>query len=261
MNPQANPYARVADELSRSRFGSIAYCAETESTNADAAALLGDPHAFGRTIVAEHQTRGRGRKGRTWVSQPGASLMATTILPMVLDAARIWVVPFWTGLAVRRALLSHGIPTTLQWPNDVLIPGTGKLAGILCVSRITGAEAWTACGIGINVRRPPAGTGAPIEPPPAYCDDVAALDRAALLLSLLREYDRTLHELDDAGAVTRAWEEAARIPGAAYRLVRDAGNAAFSAAALALADGGGLVVRLADGTTETIALADVRALR
>lgn len=261
MQLRPGPYARVADELGASRFAGIAFAEETESTNSDAAALLGDPQAFGRTIVAEHQTHGRGRKGRTWISQPGASLMSTTILPLALGAELVWIVPFWAGLAVRATLLSHGIPTTLQWPNDVLLAGTGKIAGILCVSRITGADAWVGCGVGINVRRPPAGTAAPIEPAPAYCDDVSAVDRASLLLSLLRAYDRTLNDLADAPGVTRAWETAAGIPGAAYRLHKDGEHAPFTAEAVALADGGGLVVRHADGREETIALADARALR
>lgn len=260
MQPQAGPYARVAEELGASAFAGIAFVDETESTNADAAALLGDPLAFGRSIVAERQTRGRGRKGRVWISQPGASLTLTTILPRLLDAERVWIVPFWAGLAVRAALLAHHIPAALQWPNDVLLSGAGKIAGILCVSRIIGSNAWVGCGVGINVLRP-AGAAAPIEPPPAYCDDVAAVDRAALLLSLLREYDRTLDDLDDASAVARAWEEAAGLPGAAYRLLKDGRDTAFTAEALALAGDGGLVVRHADGRRETIALADARALR
>ena len=258
---QAGPYARVGEELATSPFASIAFVDETGSTNADAAALLGDPLAFGRTIVAEHQTRGRGRKGRSWISQRGASLTLTTILPLALDAGQIWIVPFWAGLAVRAALLSHGIPTTLQWPNDVLVAGTGKIAGILCVSRIIGNDAWAGCGVGINVSRPPEGIAAPIEPPAAYCDDVAAVDRASLLLALLREYDRTLDDLGDSRRSAGRWEEAAGIPGAEYRLLKDGSNTAFAAEAIGLADGGGLIVRHADGRLETIALADARALR
>src|SRR6185437_3784887 len=95
VSPQPHPYTRVAQELKGTRFSDVRFVDETESTNADVAALLGNPLALGRTIVAEHQTRGRGRKGRTWISQPGASLMLTTILPIAIDSASLWIVPFW----------------------------------------------------------------------------------------------------------------------------------------------------------------------
>ena len=97
---------------------------------------------LGRSIVAEHQRRGRGRNGRSWTSQPGASLLVTTILPRALDAANVWSVPFWVALAVAAEHCRNvGVATTLHWPNDLLIEGRGKVAGILCTSRITAGYA------------------------------------------------------------------------------------------------------------------------
>ena len=254
-----DPSAQVAAELGNAAFSRLAYVEETASTNADAAALLGDERHRGLSIVAEHQTRGSGRKGRTWLAQPGTALLVTTILPHPVAATDLWAVPFWAALALRQALLRQGIPTALHWPNDVLIDA-GKVAGILCVSRITGATAWVACGVGINVhRRHGAETG--IEPAPSFCDDVAPVDRGALLLALLREYDAALDDLTSPARVARAWEAAAWLPGVAYRILKDGETAAFRATALRLADGGGLVVQRDDGREETIALADARALR
>ncbi len=254
-----HPYARIAADLAGTAFANVRFVEETGSTNADAAARLGHQRDLGSSIVAEHQTDGRGRKGRPWISQPGASLLVTTILPHAIAANDLWGVPFWTALAVRRALLHVRIPTTLRWPNDLLVAGDGKLAGILCVSRVTGKSAWTACGVGINVRRPP--VEVPIEPTPAYCDDVAPVDRAALLAALLREYAASLALLDSPARVARAWESAAAIPGARYRLLNDGATEAFDATALRLEEGGGLVVERDDGRSETVSLADARALR
>ena len=67
-------------------FATVRYLAQTGSTNEDAAALLGEPAHAGLTIVADHQTRGAGRKGRTWVAPAGSSLLFTTILPEPLPA-------------------------------------------------------------------------------------------------------------------------------------------------------------------------------
>jgi BirA family biotin operon repressor/biotin-[acetyl-CoA-carboxylase] ligase len=259
MQSRAHPYERLAGELGGSPFSSITYVAETGSTNDDAAKLLGDPRHFGLSIVAERQTRGSGRKGRTWIDLPGTSLLVTTVLPQAIAAPGLWAVPFWTALALRSALARNGVATTLHWPNDLLVPQHGKVAGILCVSRVTGEAAWVACGIGVNVRRSPAAQ-AGIEPAPAFCDDVASVDRARLLLALLREYDASLDLLSDPRATAARWESAAGLPGARYRILRDGENDGFEAVALRLADDGGLVVER-DGRTETVNLADARALR
>ena len=101
---QAGPYDGVAERLAGTPFASIAYVEETASTNADAAALLADERFAGHTIVAEYQSRGAARKGRTWTAPAGTALLFTTILPRALDVRQLWVVPYWVALAVRNAL-------------------------------------------------------------------------------------------------------------------------------------------------------------
>jgi biotin-[acetyl-CoA-carboxylase] ligase BirA-like protein len=254
----SGPYADVAKELSGTAFTSIRYVAETASTNADAAALLGDAAAGGLTIVAEHQTHGAGRKGRTWLAEPGTSLLFTTILPRPLPARDLWIVPFWAVLAVRAALEECAIDVSIVWPNDVLIAGQ-KVAGVLCASRIAGDAAWAACGVGINVHR---SQSAPeIVPPASYCDDVAAVDRTHVLRAALMAFDASLDALSNPQRVARVWEGAANVPGARYTLLPDGASEPFDATAIGLATGGGLVVARADGTRETVSLADLRALR
>ena len=260
MQSRAHPYGGLPDELAGSAFSSITYVVRTDSTNADAAKLLGEREHLGLSIVSEDQTRGRGRKGRSWTSQPGTSLLVTTIVPRAIATPNLWIVPFWTALAVREALADHGVETALHWPNDLLIPHRGKVAGILCVSRITGDTAWAACGVGVNVHRHPS-TTFDVVPPAAFCDDVARMDRARLLLSLLREYEATLDSLDDPRGIAAAWEAAAGVPGARYRILKDGDAASFDATALRLAEDGGLVVERDGGRTETVNLADARVLR
>lgn len=258
MGLKSGPYEGIARELEGSPFSSIAYVEETASTNADAAALLGDVQFGGHTIVAEYQNRGAARKGRIWIAPAGTALLFTTILPRAVDARRLWVVPYWVALAVRNALARLGVATTLQWPNDLLL-GERKIAGLLCQSSVSGPSAQVACGVGINVRRPPIDAG--IDPPPAYCDDVEAIVRADLLLAILREFERTLPMLDQSGRVCHKWHEAAGIPGKRYRIVLDGATQAFDAIAEGLVEGGGLRILREDGTQETITLADARVLR
>lgn len=255
----AHPYSAVERALAKTRFAHLEYVARTESTNEDAAVLLGDDAALGTTIVAEEQTRGAGRKGRTWLAQPASALLFTTLLPIELSAADLWSVPFWAALAVRDALAACGVCSELHWPNDLLL-GEKKLAGILCTSRILGERARVGCGVGVNVHRTP-DADEQIAPPPAFCDDAAPVDRATLLAQILNLFEMRLALLDVPEQVARRWEREANLPGRRYRLLRDGDAMPFEATAIALATGGSLLVERENGTREIVALADARALR
>jgi len=255
---EAGPYEGIVRELAGTAFASISYREETKSTNEDAAPLLEDQRYGGHTIVAEYQSHGAGRKGRIWLAPAGAALLFTTILPRSLDTQKLWAVPFWVALAVRRALLEFGIVTTLQWPNDLLLRDR-KLAGILCQSCVIASVARVACGVGINVLRPGADPG--IDPPPAFCSDVAAVERAALLSAILAEYERALSMLNEPTRIAAAWDAAAELPGRRYRIALDNESQPFEAVAHGLEDGGGLRVARENGTLVTVSLADARVLR
>ncbi|MFY9718618.1 MAG: hypothetical protein WAK16_03150, partial [Candidatus Cybelea sp.] len=150
-----------------------------------------------------------------------------------------------------------GVSTLLQWPNDLLL-GERKLGGILCQSRVTGAVARVACGVGINVRRSAQDDNASGW---AFCEDVARVDRAVLLAAILRAYHVKLAALDEPSRVIREWERAAEIPGRRYRVLRDGAREAFDAEAQALEDGGALRVVREDERSETVEMADARVLR
>jgi BirA family transcriptional regulator, biotin operon repressor / biotin---[acetyl-CoA-carboxylase] ligase len=117
----------------------------TGSTNAD---LLARGGPEGQVLVAEEQTAGRGRLGRSWVSQPGASLTFSVLLrPLTVPPARRGWLPLLTGVAVATAVRSvAAVPATLKWPNDVLVADR-KLAGILAEQ----SGETVVIGIGVNV--------------------------------------------------------------------------------------------------------------
>jgi BirA family biotin operon repressor/biotin-[acetyl-CoA-carboxylase] ligase len=254
------PYAAVRQALRGTRFSDIRYVESTGSTNADAAPLLGDESAYGATFVADVQTQGAGRKGRSWIAEPGSSLLMTTILPRSMPASHLWVVPFGVAICVRRALMLNGVPTKLQWPNDLLLDGK-KIAGILCISRVVGDRAWVAAGVGINIHRTPSAT-TEIVPPPAFADDANRdIDRERLLHDILLNYDVWEDTLEMPPRIARVWERQAGLPGEPYRILKDGTTEPVDVTALSLVTGGGLLVQHADGTRETISLADARALR
>ncbi len=111
-----------------------------ESTQAVAFTLAADGAPDRTVVVAEAQTAGRGRRGRTWHDEPGASLLASIILRPRLLPARLPMLSLAAGIAVAETLERvTGVTPRLKWPNDVLVGGR-KLAGILLESRL-GAHA------------------------------------------------------------------------------------------------------------------------
>ncbi|MBC5810755.1 MAG: biotin--[acetyl-CoA-carboxylase] ligase [Candidatus Eremiobacteraeota bacterium] len=236
--------------------------AETESTNDDAARLLGEPGSAGLVLSAEYQRGGRGRRGRAWVAPRGSSLLFTAILPQPIATPALWALPFWTALAVADGIAEEtGLEVALQWPNDLLLEGR-KCCGILCISRVNGARAWAGCGVGLNVLRPDGDRGlAALEPPPAFLSDAAAaVTREGILTGVLAAFERGLEMLRQPRDIARAWERRARLDGTAYRLLRDGDAAPFEATARRLGPDGALIVER-EGAEEAVALGDARVVR
>jgi BirA family transcriptional regulator, biotin operon repressor / biotin---[acetyl-CoA-carboxylase] ligase len=181
--------------------------ASTGSTNVDLLVRAGDAGtAEGQVLVAEEQTAGRGRLGRTWTSVPGASLTFSVLLrPATVPAARRGLLGLLTGVAVASAVRSvtggpgtggsgaggsgAGVEAVLKWPNDVLV-GDRKLAGILA-EQSPDASA-VVIGIGINVATP--AEALPVSPTglagTSLLAEGATVAREALLLEVLRQLER-----------------------------------------------------------------------
>ena len=116
----------------------------------DRFAAQGEPE--GLVVVADRQTAGRGRAGRTWQSASKRGLLFSVLLRPRKTPTEIAVFPLIAGLAVAEAIDEiASIRCSLKWPNDVLVNGE-KVAGILLTTRIAGdAIDYLNIGIGINV--------------------------------------------------------------------------------------------------------------
>jgi BirA family biotin operon repressor/biotin-[acetyl-CoA-carboxylase] ligase len=131
---------------------------ETVGSTNDVARQLAEAGAQTLTLViTDHQTHGRGRAGRSWLSASGSSLLCSIIFrASARRGATPGAVPLRIGNAVAHAIEQvAGVDTELKWPNDVLIAGQGKVAGILCeaVTRHPGDD-YIVAGIGVNVTDP-----------------------------------------------------------------------------------------------------------
>ncbi len=105
--------------------------------------------------ISEHQSRGRGRRGRRWLSPAGANIYMTVAWRFSLPANRLGVLPLAQGVAVIKTLRTIGINDAwLKWPNDVMI-NERKIAGILVeTSGVRTNSCNVITGIGLNYRMP-----------------------------------------------------------------------------------------------------------
>ena len=179
----------------------ILWYSEVGSTNDIAGAFAEQAAEQGLVVLADRQTAGRGRLGRSWASPSGAGIYVSVVLRPSVAAARL--VTIAAGVAVTDGIASAtGLSTHVKWPNDVHVSGR-KLAGILA----EGAAGHVVLGIGINVQ--PAAY-------PAGCRAACNIDRgrarsscrsglvlAECLAALASRY-RELHENRGAGIV-EAW--------------------------------------------------------
>jgi len=133
------------------------------STNAEALKLARSGERGPLWVVARRQTAGRGRRGRTWISEPG-NLYATLLLSAPGPAEHWPELSFVAALAIYDAVVEVAAALAprlaIKWPNDLLLAGK-KFAGILIEAENAGGEGAVAVGIGVNCASHPAATDHP----------------------------------------------------------------------------------------------------
>jgi BirA family biotin operon repressor/biotin-[acetyl-CoA-carboxylase] ligase len=254
MSLETPPFdARRFQELLRTRaigrFLVYRLVVETTMTLARREASEGAPH--GTLVLAEEQTAGRGRRGRSFFSPPGESLYFTLVLrPRPEQVPRLLVA---TPLAVARACSAEGVAARIKWPNDIWV-GDRKLCGMLIDSETVAGEIVAFPGIGINVNADPTVD-------PELRDTATSLarelgrrvDREALLARICNELEQALG-LEDS-ALDESYKEFSMILG--RRVCVIAANREFEGLALALEPGGALRVRRDDGPEEVVLAGEV----
>jgi BirA family transcriptional regulator, biotin operon repressor / biotin---[acetyl-CoA-carboxylase] ligase len=128
----------------------VACISEVDSTNAEALRLAAGGEPDGFVVVADAQSAGRGRLGRSWWAEPGTALLASWLIRPTLAPERLPLLSLVAGIAAARAAsAAAGVDTRLKWPNDLLLGGR-KLGGILAETDGRGA---VVVGLGLNVRQ------------------------------------------------------------------------------------------------------------
>lgn len=226
------------------------------STNDRARALLASPSGEGTVVVAEEQTLGRGRRGRTWTSPPGRNLTMSVGLRPRLAASDAWQLGEAAGLAARNAC-STVAPVWLKWPNDVIADDGRKLGGLLVETAIDGGSvAEAVIGIGINANWAVSEMPEEIAPTATSLGSLTGseVDRVALLGRLLDELDEELRRIESGESPLVRYRDACRTIGASVAV--DLGTHEVRGLATGIDDHGGLEVRTAEGLV-TVATGEV----
>lgn len=262
--------AAIERELSRlgaSLGRPLTVAAETASTNDDAraAAAAGAPH--GAAFLADAQTRGRGRGGRSWHSPPGENLYLSVVLRPAVPASGVAPIALVMGLAVASVVERRLAPARrvgapadlavpevrLKWPNDVLVGGR-KLAGILVEAQLRGESVSSVIvGVGLNVRTrsfPPELSARATSLAMLGVDDVPREVLAAELLQALGEVATRF----EAGGLAPFATDLARMDWLRGRHVEVAGVAGVAAG---IDPAGHLLIRGADGALRAVAAGEV----
>jgi BirA family transcriptional regulator, biotin operon repressor / biotin---[acetyl-CoA-carboxylase] ligase len=217
--------------------------------------------------VTDHQTAGRGRVGRVWVTPPGEALTFSVLLRPGVGAESFGWLPLLAGLAVAGVLGELGVDARLKWPNDVLVaageelPGWGrwrKVCGVL--GERTGDAA--VLGIGVNVSQ----TELPVPTATSLRLAGARVGRAELLESIVAR----LGELDaqfrahagdaTASGLAQACAAACLSVGSQVRVSLPGGQV-LQGRATGLGPDGSLQVSEPDGTVHSVLAGDVEHVR
>ncbi|MEP7002901.1 MAG: biotin--[acetyl-CoA-carboxylase] ligase [Chloroflexota bacterium] len=195
-------------------------------------------------VIADQQTGGHGRGDKSWLSEPGASLLASWLIrPAPAEPALFTLL---AGVAVTLALRTMGVADLgLKWPNDVWLTN-GKIAGVLAHA----GDGHVVIGIGVNVSQR--------ELPRDIADTATSLrraghdiDRLALLARLTAELDRVADPANRAVALAE-WRKRSITLGRTVD-VSDSGAEPFRGKAAALADDGALLVETPYGQQRVLA--------
>ena len=250
----------VASRLQTERMGrQIRYFSRIDSTNQYAKRIAEEGAPDGTLIIADEQTAGKGRSGRTWVTPPAEAIAFTLLLRPKLSPDRISMVTLVMGLAVTNAVNSlYGVSAGIKWPNDVVIKGR-KLCGILTeMSAEVRQVNYIVIGVGINANLT------------SFSEEIRGIatslrlelgqdiNRAELIARVMAEFERLYAEFEaqgDLGAVMQEYNELCLNAGSKVRVLDP--NGEYTGTSRGINSMGELLVETEDGKMQEVYAGEV----
>ena len=231
-----------------------------DSTNTEVKRRAAAGAAEGLAVLAEGQTAGRGRRGRSFQSLSGKGLYLSVLLRPAVSLAELSQLTAWTAVAVCRGIQSCcGAEPQIKWTNDILLNGK-KLCGVLTELELeaeSAAPSHVVVGLGVNVSQTAADFG------PELADIATSLELEGFSVRRAELAGQILAALDDlyaafpAGKADYLSDYRARCATTGREVLLLRGDAQVPAFAEAVDDDFGLVVRCPDGRRETVTSGEV----
>lgn len=237
----------------------ILYAEEIDSTNdwAKKEAKAGAKH--GLVTLADIQTKGRGRRGRQWMTEEGANIVMTVLLRPDFAPDRASMLTLVMGLSAAQAIESQvQLDVQIKWPNDVVIQGR-KICGILTEMEVIGSGIdYVICGVGVNVNQS------------QFSDEIGSIatslkkecgkdfERELLIAEILTRFEKNYESFCKTADLTGLMEEYNRLLINKGRVVRvlEPGNE-YMALSHGINEQGELLVELEDGKIECVYAGEV----
>lgn len=191
---------------------------EAVSTNSVAFRMAEEGAEEGTVVIAEAQTGGKGRLGRTWLSPPGVNLYCSIILRPPIQPVAAPQLTFLSAVAVARAIEKlTALQARIKWPNDILIDGI-KIAGLLNeMSAETDKVNFVILGIGVNLNMTPEQFPDDLRHPATslLIESGEMINRTAFTVVMLQELDSLYATFINQGyaPVRQEWLQRSRLEG------------------------------------------------
>jgi len=253
----------VRGKLNTHRVGRQLVCLpETASTNADAFRLAEEGAEEGTTVIADGQSGGKGRRGRSWSSPSGVNLYCSVVLRPAIMPHEAPQLTFLSAVAVARAIEAvTALKPEIKWPNDILINGR-KVAGLLNeMSAETDGINFVILGIGVNLNMTSDQFPDDVRTPATslLLEQKRLVNRAQFAAGMLNELDRLYADFLAEGfdAVRSEWQERCCANGREV-VVSEGEVETVRGMFNGIDSDGALLLRLKDGRIERILSGDVR---
>ena len=218
----------------------------------------------GIVVIADEQSHGRGRFGRSWISPPGVNLYFTVLLRPPILSRNVSVLTLVSAVAVTTAIRDYtGLNAEIKWPNDILINGK-KTAGILIEMKSdSDALYFLAVGIGVNVNMPLEILPEDIRPhiTSLKVESRKNIDKITLLSQILAELENHYKILLNGNkrALINEWLRLNSTIGSKVRVQNQ--DRIISGTAKGIDETGQLIIRLSSGKIETVSAGEVTILK
>ena len=248
----------ITDQIHTKWAGkTVHFARETDSTNLWIKRLAKEGASEGTLALAEFQSAGRGRLGRSWEVPEGTSVMMSILLRPKFEPQYAPTLTLVMGMAVAKAVKSLGFDVSIKWPNDVVVSHK-KICGILTEMGVRdGKIDYAVIGVGINVNIKEFPEEMADKATSLYLESGKEFDRSqipGLVMEAFEEYYEKFAATCDLSGLKEEYES---ILANYNQPVRVLAKEPYEGVARGITDGGELLVEKTDGTIVAVSAGEV----